>query len=303
MRTSALACAPLLLLLAGCGDEAAAPAEAPAAAAPASTAEPAAVAVPEELPEGVLGVILPREAVDVAAETDGVLEAVDVRPGDRVARGARVARVDTRLLRQDLEMARASLAAAEAERERAATALAEAEQKAERRRALSDLLSKEELAASEVERRSAAAGLEAARARVGEERARAGRLAASLGRAEIRAPFDGTVAQRYLDPGARVAAGTPVVRLVSAGDLMVRFAVPPADRPRLAPGATVRVRVESTGITVPATVRQVAPEIDASSQMVFVEATLEPGAAQAAVLQPGMVARVEIPGTTARTGS
>ena len=80
-----------------------------------------------------------------------------------------------------------------------------------------------------------------ARSRTAEQAARVRQLETSLSRNEIRAPFDGRVAERFADAGAVVGPGTPVVRLISAGDLLVRAAVPPEEARRLKAGDPVTV--------------------------------------------------------------
>ena len=89
--------------------------------------------------EGFLGVVLPTEAVDVAAETDGRLESVEVRVGDRVQKDDRIATIDTRSLERDLQMAEAALRALEADRQQVRTALASAIDRLERRIGSPDL--------------------------------------------------------------------------------------------------------------------------------------------------------------------
>ena len=86
-----------------------------------------------------------------------------------------------------------------------------------------------------------------------------------------------------------VTSGTRVVRLISSGALLVRFAVPPEEIATLAVGSRVRVEVEVLRRAFEAEVRQRAPEIDPPSQMIFVEAHLE---APEVAIPSGAVARV-----------
>ena len=62
---------------------------------------------------------------------------------------------------------------------------------------------------------------------VGEESSHVQTARDHLADLALRAPPDGTVAMRFKDPGATVAAGTPVVRIVGHGGVRLRFAVPP----------------------------------------------------------------------------
>lgn len=242
--------------------------------------------------EGFLGVVVTREAVDVAAESSGRVESVAVRVGDRVSRGDVLAQLDTRELQQDLGMARASLTAARAEVTRVRSQVQEAETRYRRRSDLPDIFSKEELESAKMEMETAAATLEAAEARVAEQATQVEQLRNRLQRTEIRAPFEGTVSLRYLDPGATVLAGSPVVRLLSTEDLLVRFAVPPESVESLELGDRVEVAIEDAEVRSPATVLHISPEIDGPSRMVFVEARLDIPEDALGRLRSGLVARV-----------
>jgi RND family efflux transporter MFP subunit len=284
---------PVLALLAGvadgCGDRAPSgpPPEPQAASEPSLGAQP-----PRPAPaarKGWVGVIISRESVDVTAESPGRLSAVYVQIGDTVHPGDRIASLDTRLAQQDLEMARSSLRAAEADAERAEAEMKEARARHERRQANPDFFSKEDLAEAELRARTATSALEVSQARVSEQRARVRQLQTTLGQTEIRAPFAGRVAERFVDPGALVGPGTSIARLISGGDLMVRAAVPPEEARRLSAGSRVTARVRDLGIAVPGRIERIAPEVDTASQMVFVEARLEPTPEMQGRLQTGLV--------------
>ncbi len=228
-------------------------------------------------PACYLGVVLASDAVDVVAEIDGRVEEIVVRAGDPVRAGQRIAALDTQDLRHELRIAQASLASVDARRGQIALEAERAEHEYQRRLALQDLVSKEAAEASKFERADAELRLEAAEAERDQVAARIAQLEASLARSELKAPFDGVVALRYLDAGSIATAGTPVVRLISSGGLLTRFAVPPEEALELAVGMPVRVEIETLRLAVDGTVGHIAPEIDSASQMVFVEARLASG--------------------------
>lgn len=267
---------------------------APEAASPAPEAASPAPAAATQASQrtGWLGVILSSEAVDVTADSPGRLAAVYVEIGDRVRRGDRLASLDPRLVAQDLEMARSALRASEADAGRADAELSEARARWDRRRKNPEIFSAEDLAESELRVKTATSSLEVSRARVAEQRARVRQLETSVGQTDVRAPFDGQVAERFADPGALVGPGTPVLRLISGGDLRVRAAVPPDDARRLAPGTAVTARVRDLALDVPGRVERISPGVDTASQMVFVEIRLEPAPEVAARLQTGLVVDV-----------
>jgi RND family efflux transporter MFP subunit len=237
-------------------------------------------------------VVVTRESVDVTAESQGRLRAVHVSIGDQVRRGDSIATLDTSLAQQDLEIARSSLRGAEADEQRAADEMAEAKARNDRRQLNPDFFSKEDLAESALQAKTATSALEAARSRVAEARARVRQLETTLSRNEVRAPFDGRVAERFADPGALVGPGTPLVRLISAGDLLVRAAVPPEEARRLTVGTPVVSTVRNLGLAIPGTIQRIAPEVDAASQMVLIEVRLAPTPEMEGRLQTGLVVDV-----------
>jgi multidrug efflux pump subunit AcrA (membrane-fusion protein) len=158
-------------------------------------------------------IVIATDGVDVTSPVDGIVERVEVRPGDRVAAGAIVAR-----LRADAEE----------------NDLARAEREFEQRLALRlEDPADEQLEAAVAEARLA---LDRARARV-EER-------------WLVASRDGTVGDVALEPGAAVSPGQTVVSLVpEAGELRLRAIVPAHHRPALTPGQPVRLEIDGYPFT------------------------------------------------------
>ncbi|HEU4407281.1 MAG TPA: efflux RND transporter periplasmic adaptor subunit [Polyangiaceae bacterium] len=273
LTLASLACSLAAVAAGGTGR---AEATAPPPPLPAPARPPPAPAAP---PDEFLGVVLARASADVAPRLGGRLRAVFVRPGDAVGAGDAIAALDAPAVGFELREAEAARDAADAERGRAAIELSEAGELLARRRALSDaaLASGEELTDATYRRALAAARADAARAQLAERHARAERLRRDRDDTLLRAPFAGVVAARYADPGANVTPSTPVVRLISAGDLFVRFAVPEGRAAGLAVGRRVLVRAGEGAEPIGGAVDRIAPEIDAASRMLFAEADLPPG--------------------------
>jgi RND family efflux transporter MFP subunit len=259
------------------------------------SARPAAASPPAQPREDYLGVILTRTSAEIAPRFEGKLRAVHVRLGDHVAAGAVLAELDAPALRFDLRVAEAELKAAGVDQSRTAVELAEAKERLGRRQSLAAdaLASGEELAASRYQAQLGAARLDATSAQVEQRRAQVERLRQDNADTRITAPFEGIVATRYVDPGATVRPSTPILRLVSMRDLFVRFAVPEQRIRSMAVGQPVRVRVGESRLDLRGTVDKVAPEIDAASRMVFLEARLELMDPEVAV-RSGEMARVSV---------
>jgi RND family efflux transporter MFP subunit len=271
--------------------------EAPTAPAQA----PAAPAPPRKSVDWV-GVVLARDAADVSAKSAGKIEEVYVKLGDRVKRDDKLAKLDAKALQHDLQLARASLAAARAELAKSNIELADAKERSERRAAVEKEISREELSGAAVKQKLSEADLEGARAHVEEQRARVDQLLESLSSTEVRAPFDGTVAARYLGPGTVVSPGTPIVRIIRSNDLGLRFAVPADQAHELRIGARVQITLDVGAIVLAGAVEQFAPEVDPVSGMIVAEAALEIPPEARSRIESGLVGRVHMVAEARRDG-
>jgi RND family efflux transporter MFP subunit len=223
----------------------------------------------------MLGVVLARQQVDVAARSEGRLEAVLCRLGDRVEKDSVLATVDTRSVKRELAIAEAQRRVANAELGGADLELAESRERLEKRRLqhAEKVISGDEMATAEFrEKKAAGPGLQIAQARLSERRARVEQLQQELADAEIRAPFAGTVAVRYVDTGAAVTRGTPIVRLIGTADLRVRFAVPEERAAMLKVAMPLQIHVDGFATPYQGEVEKIAPEVEAASRMIFAEA-------------------------------
>lgn len=239
---------------------------------------------------GFVGVLISPQAVHVESPLEGRVAEVHVRLGDRVKKGQPLVTLAVASYRNDVAIAEASALAAVAEEGRTALEVDEARERRARADGMATYLSREEVQGARYQEKLADARLKAARAAVEERRAQAQKLRALVADAEVRAPFDGVVAARYVDPGARSAPGTPLLRILSGGEMWVRFAIPEDQAAAIIVGQDLEVSVPSVGKTVRGQVVTVAPEIDAAARMVFAEARL--AFPKEATLPAGLVARV-----------
>lgn len=113
--------------------------------------------------------------------------------------------------------------------------------------------------------------------------------------ATLTAPFGGIIVNKFVEPGAVVAPGSPVVAVQNSHDLEVDVALPDGTGAALAPGAAIDVRVDATGGTpIPARIRAIIP----SQNPALRSATLKIAVPSRPGLQPGMFVRVSIVGQT-----
>lgn len=234
------------------------------------------------------------EVAELAAQQTGRLELVNAKLGERFKAGALLARVDALQLRRQIDEAVAQVSAARAEERRieAERAAARVELARGERLLKERLIASQEIDALRARQAVLQAQSQAAEAQRQQSAARVALLRQQLSEASLRAPFDGAVAERYLDAGALVQPGTPVLRLVKSGPLRVRFRIPERDLLRVAVGQEVEVSTQVTGERrFRGEVTQLSAEVSRRDRMLAVEATL---AEESEPLRAGMHAEVVV---------
>jgi membrane fusion protein (multidrug efflux system)/multidrug efflux system membrane fusion protein len=232
------------------------------------------------------------ETVNLSSELQGRLESVSVRPGDPVRRGMVLAEIQPLNLPEQIVGAEAAVQMARSGIAQAETALRLARERVSRVDAAPEMFSAEQRSVAQGNRETSEKELESARARLTQAQAELDRLRGQSARRVLRAPTDGWVAARLLDPGALVEAGEPVVRLKRSDRYLLRFAVPPAEAPHWAAGKPILWHPDGRAEGYPAVVARVAQQVDPASQMVFVEADLDASSA-AGLIRDGLEVRVE----------
>ena len=246
-------------------------------AAAAAMAVSTAPVVRREMPRGltVSGPVAPVEDMQLGVEVSGLrVTALNVDVGQSVRRGQVLLTLDHRTLDSDLAQANAALNEAEARAALARSNLARGQQ----------LASGQYISAMQLD--ELRANRAAAEARLGT--ARAARDAAALRRsfADLRAPADGLVSQRLVQPGQVVAAGTPLIHLIKDSRLEWRAELPSSQLVLAKPGDIIRLTAPD-GNAVEGRVRAVSPGVNASTRTGTLYADLPAGLIQAGILQPG----------------
>jgi len=104
----------------------------------------------------------------------------------------------------------------------------------------------------------------------------------------IKSPFDGIVAEIFIDPGELVGPGTPVFRVVDPSELIIEASLSDNELAGLAEGNDVEVTVDALmGATFNGTLTYMAPAADAISHVFKIEITV---LNEAGTLKPGMIA-------------
>jgi RND family efflux transporter MFP subunit len=217
--------------------------------------------------------------------------------GDRVHKGQVLATIETPELDAQLAAARAQLRASEAQLVTRQSELGLARTTNERwRDSPKGVVSEQEREEKRADYETAAARLKAAEAQVALDRARVDQFAALSEFKSVVAPFDGVIAERRIDIGNLVTAGstastTPLYQITQNSPLRVFVDVPQnvvGDVTR--PGQAVEVHTQGPdGVALAATVARSAGAVNAQARTVRVEVDV-PNTPQA--LLPGMYVKV-----------
>lgn len=195
------------------------------------------------------GTVISRNSVLLAAERKGRLEWV-AEVGERFAAGEVVARLDSRDLRLEVEVAHAQVREVEARLAFYRSEVERLEQLAERNNAARNRLQEVVAMRDEWDGRLEAAGAQLGLAREG------------LRKVEIEAPFAGVVSERIRHPGEQVPESGAVVRLVDLERVEVSARVPTGGLGGVAEGDLLRV--QHGGSETPGRLRVLVPVGDAS---------------------------------------
>jgi RND family efflux transporter MFP subunit len=128
------------------------------------------------------------------------------------------------------------------------------------------------IAANEVDLNSAQSNSE--RARVAAERSTLVDAQLSVSDCVLRAPFDGDIGERWVDPGAFVRPGEAVVSVVDRTVVRLVVDVPESDFSAVAPKNDVEIRILSLNQTVHAPIARRSPEADPSTRTIHIEIDL-----------------------------
>jgi len=265
-----------LLALAGAGD-AAAQGRAASVKVDRVIREPLSQTMP------VIGRFVARQTGIVAALVRGPVAAVTVEIGDKVKKGDVVARITTDRIRWNQQLKAAQLKERQAALKTAKAQFSLTQQELNRLASL-----RKSVAFSQArfeDKRNEAAKYQS---EVGEKEAAVASARAELRLAEIdlynakiRAPYDGTVSQKFTIAGAYLNVGDPVVALINDTDLEIEADVPSGQTEGLDPGRMVAIRFDD-GARENAVVRALVPEENALTRTRPVRFTPAFGAATAA---------------------
>jgi HlyD family secretion protein len=174
------------------------------------------------------GTLQPTRSVNIGSELSGTVARVFVDVNDRVKKGQVLVELDTAKLRDQITRSRAALASAQAGVAQAVATLREAQASLARLEEVQKLSGGKVPAPTEIDTARAAldrarAAEASARASVASAQAQLSTDETNLSKASIRAPIDGVVLTRTVDPGNAVAASLQAVTLFTLAEDLSRL--------------------------------------------------------------------------------
>lgn len=261
--------------LAGCGGSEPLPTRAERA----PVAAPVSVAQVESVTDAIVatGTAEAYRRVMPGTKIMGRIEQVLVREGDRVAKGATLARLESRDLAAMVEQAKAGVAMAEAQLENA---------RAQHARIL-DLHSRGSV--TEKNKEDAEAGFRTATAAVEQARANLRAAEVTLSYAAITTPVAGHVVERRTEAGDMAAPGMPLFAIEDLSRVKIIAKVSESEIAGLETGGAAKVAIEALDFERDATVAKIVAAADRASRTFEVELLVDNDDGR---IKSGMFARV-----------
>ena len=254
-----------------------------------------------------VGTVAAKNQARIEPRVAGPVMEVRVKAGDGVKKGDLLVRIDDDRLDSRLSQARQQLQRAISRRGEAAQAVNSAQ--AAFSRAESDYnriknfyqsgaATKQDLEAARAGFLRAKAALERSRkalsgaksgVKLAKEMVHEAEIA--LGYTGIRAPADGRILKRLVDPGDMAAPGKPVLIVHAAGGLQLEANVREGLMDAVRPGDVRNVRLSAAGTTVEAVIDEIVPSVDPRTRTFLVKA----GLPEVQGVYPGMYGKLLVP--------
>ncbi len=242
----------------------------------------------------VVGNLIGEATIDVVPRVAGRIENIPVKLGDRVAKGALIAKIEDREIREQINQAQATLDVNKAnvvQRENDVQvqqiALDRAKASFER-----GLTARQNLEDAEARYNSAVSQLNVAKAQQSQTQFRIDELKITLSNTNVVSPTDGFVSRRILDAGAFANANTVMLTVVDIDSVRLVANLVEKGFKKIVPGVEAKVQVDTfPGEDFTGKVSRVAPVFDPATRTAQMEIEVpNPGHR----LKPGMYARVRL---------
>ena len=242
-----------------------------------------------------VGGVEPKEAAIVGSKVTSNVTVLDVFVdiGDQVKQGQPLARLDDSLTRRQIEEARAAVAAAKASISQARSQLQTTEKDYVRYKNLyqEQVISRQQLDQIEGQYEVDKAKLDQSQRQLEQAEAQLRQLQVMMSYHDIVSPVNGVIAERNIDPGDTVGAGTSCFVVSRQETVKIKGTITESDYPKVRLGQLAHVTIDAfPGVSFDGSVSRLSPTLDASTRT----ANLEVWIPSKGILKPGMFARVEV---------
>ena len=215
--------------------------------------------------EEVVGSVEAAQRAVLSAKVTGVVDAVKVLPGAKVAHGETLATIDAREIKARLDSALAAQDQAQKDFGRIERLLQ------------SGSSTRQEFDAASTRLRTADAAVSEAKT--------------MLQYTSITAPFEGVITRKFVEVGDLATPGKPLLEIENSSLLQFHCEIPEALVDRVEMGSEMRVHVDAAGADLKGKVSEIAPSASAGSRTFLVKLDL-PAAGK---LRAGQFGRVSVP--------
>lgn len=227
-----------------------------------------------------VGTVRSRETVDIISRLPAArIQEIKVRSGDAVKAGELLVKLEDSDLKAALDSAQENLKAAESRLE-----FAENEFNRNRKLVESNAIARRAYEESQ-------SNYNASRAEVSMLRHMLENARANLSYSELRAPFDGIVAERFNDPGDLATPQKPVLTFFDPTKLQLRIPIREGLIAKLKIGEKFPVEIEALERKLTAEITEIIPAVDPGSRTFSIDATLS---GDTAGVMPGMFALCQV---------
>ena len=242
-----------------------------------------------------VGGVEPKEVAIVASKVTSNVTVLDVFVdiGDQVKQGQLLARLDDSLTRRQIEEARAAVAAAKASISQAKSQLQTTEKDYVRYKNLyqEQVISRQQLDQIEGQYEVDKAKLDQSQRQLEQAEAQLRQLQVMMSYHDIVSPVNGVIAERNIDPGDTVGAGSSCFVVSRQETVKIKGTITESDYPKARLGQLAHVTIDAfPGVSFDGSVSRLSPTLDASTRT----ANLEVWIPSKGILKPGMFARVEV---------
>ena len=265
----------LVLALSGCSDPHVAPGSAPGVVRNVPLVTAQLRNTPDLLEAS--GTVRAAQTSSLASQIMGTIVEIRVHEGDRVERGQVLVVIDEAQPQAALNRAVAAENAAQHEIKAAESELGLAESTFSRYQILYDkkVVSPLEFEGIKSREQSAVARRDLARAEFEQARAELTQARTTLEYARVRAPYDGVVTERKLDPGALASPGLPILTIEQLGHYRLEASINESELRYIHMGDEVPVTIDALGSSErKGRVAQIVPSADPASRSFLIKLDL-----------------------------